>query len=162
MLARVEEYLRTEGTYDADDWIDEFRAAFGKGGEIKVLEEEWSIGLVTFVSACFPGVPFRARGRGEERDDAWQFECCDGTLTREIPYLGERAGVVADPGPLSVWPAPPRALLGCEPGRIAFVHRGATETRTQLVVTSAAAPWCSTSPDQEQRGRHRAGSCTMS
>jgi hypothetical protein len=41
VLGRVEEYLRTDGTYAADDWIEEFRAAFvGKGGDIKVLEEE--------------------------------------------------------------------------------------------------------------------------
>jgi hypothetical protein len=107
VLARVEEYLRTEGTYVADDWIDEFRAAFvGKGGDIKVLEEEWSIGLVTFVSACFPGVPFRARGRGEERGDAWQFECCDGKLTRESSFYGERAGVAQDVAALTDWPGP--------------------------------------------------------
>ena len=105
VLARVEEYLRTEGTYDANAWIDEFRAAFvGKGGDIKVLEEVWSIGLVTFVSACFPGVPFRARGRGEEREDAWQFECCDGKLTRESSYDGERAGVAQDAALLTAWP----------------------------------------------------------
>jgi hypothetical protein len=107
VLARVEEYIRKEGPYDVDGWIDEFRGAFvGKGGDIKVLEEEWSIGLVTFVSACFPGVPFRARGRGEERGDAWQFECCDGKLTLESSCYGERPGVAGDAEPPSDWPRP--------------------------------------------------------
>ena len=107
VLARVEEYLGREGTYKADDWMDEFRAAFvGRGGDIKALEEEWSIGLVTFVSACFPGVPFRARGRGEERGDAWQFDCCDGKLTRESSSDGERAGAAGAAAPMPNWPRP--------------------------------------------------------
>jgi hypothetical protein len=107
VLARVEEYLRTEGTYDADDWVDEFRAAIaGKAVDIKLVDEEWAIGLLTFVSACFPGVPFRARGRGEEREDAWQFECCDGRLTRESSYYGERAGVAQAGALLPAWPGP--------------------------------------------------------
>jgi hypothetical protein len=105
VLSRVEEYLRTDGTYNADEWNDEFGAAFvGKGGDIKVLEEQWSIGLVTFVSACFPDVPFRARGRGEERGDAWQFECYGGKLTQESSYHGERAGVAQNAAPTFAWP----------------------------------------------------------
>jgi hypothetical protein len=107
VLSRVEEFVRMGGTYDAGDWMDEFRAAFlGKGGDIKVVEEEWAIRLVTFVSAGFPGVPFRAHGRGEEPGDVWQFECCDGRLTRESSYDGERAGVGQDAAPLSTWPGP--------------------------------------------------------
>jgi hypothetical protein len=106
VLARVEEYLRTEGPFVVEHWMEEFRAAFvGRGGDIKGLDEEWSIGLVTSVSASFPGVHFRARGRGEERGDAWQFECCDGKLTSESSPDGERVG---DEGaaPLLAWPAP--------------------------------------------------------
>ncbi|WP_165246935.1 hypothetical protein [Paludisphaera soli] len=87
--------------------MDEFREAFvGRGADIKVVEEEWAIGLVTFVSSGFPGVLFRARGRGEETGDAWQFECRDGKLIRESSYDGERAGVARESAPLSDWPGP--------------------------------------------------------
>ncbi|HEV3415431.1 MAG TPA: hypothetical protein VG056_01395, partial [Pirellulales bacterium] len=107
VLARVEEYIKKEGPYVIENCIDDFRAAFvGRGGDIKGLDEEWSIGLITFVSAGFPGVPFRARGRGEERGDAWQFECCDGKLIRESSGAGERAGAVGDAAPLEDWPRP--------------------------------------------------------
>jgi hypothetical protein len=156
VMGRVEEYIRTEGPYKVEAWIDEFRAAFvGRGGDIKFLEEEWSIGLVTFVSAGFPGVPFRARGRGEERDDAWQFACYDGRLTRESSYHGERAGVAPDaallsakcPGPLELSRVVSQAgsrsfiaeILGgqpgtAQPGALTIKRKGSRRPRALVYV----------------------------
>ena len=87
VLACVEDYVRAEGTYEVErprGWGDEFRRAFqGEETGIKLLDEAWAIGLLTHVSARVPGVPFRARGRGEERRDAWAFRCRDGQVIAE-------------------------------------------------------------------------------
>lgn len=110
VLACVEDYVRAEGTYEVErprGWGDEFRRAFqGEETGIKLLDEAWAIGLLTHVSARFPGVPFRARGRGEERRDAWAFRCRDGQVIAERSREGERAGVVREVVPASAWPRP--------------------------------------------------------
>jgi hypothetical protein len=107
VIAAVGEYVKGECRYDFDAWSEEFHAAFlGRGADIKVLDEEWAIELIKFVSDRFADVPFRARGRGEEREDEWEFACLGGRVTRERSFDGEREGVDRVEGPQTEWPRP--------------------------------------------------------
>jgi hypothetical protein len=102
VFSRVEEYIRGpqadaksreiygEIGYPATDWLGEFRSAFaGKGGNIKGLEKRWVASLLRYVSRCFPGVIFAARGIGEEFDDVWVLWYRDGRRVRS-PSRGKR------------------------------------------------------------------------
>src|SRR5262245_15005665 len=87
VMARVEEYIRSERTYDFDDWRDEFQQAFaGEPAMIKYVAKEWATGLLLYLSRHFPGTVFGARGTGEDLDDLWVVWALDSRVWAARPW----------------------------------------------------------------------------